>query len=128
MSRFTRLTALTATGALLAVPVAMIATPAHADVDRYGSCGAGQYEFSVDREDGGYEVSVDLDFIEPGSQWKAVLRHDGKRFFKRTITADHEGDLDVDRQRGNTRGKDTFRFRAVRADGSASCGRAITVG
>jgi len=127
MSRFTRITALTASGVLLAVPVAMIATPAHADVERYGSCGGGQYDFSVDRENRGYEVSVDLDNVEPGSRWKVVMRHDGDRFFKRTLTADNEGDLDVDRRRGNTSGKDTFTFRAVRADGSASCGRAITV-
>lgn len=128
MSRFTRFTALAATGTLLAVPVAMIATPAHADVDRTGTCGGGQYDFSVDREDGGYEVSVDVDRVEPGSRWKVVLRHDGDRFFKRTLTADNEGELDVDRRRSNSSGEDTFRFRAVRADGSASCGRAITVG
>ena len=127
MSRFTRLTALTATGALLAVPVAMIAAPAHADVDRVGSCGGGQYDFSVDRENRGYEVSVDLDDVEPGSRWTVVMRHDGNRFFKRTLTADVEGDLDVDRRRSNTSGQDTFKFRAVRVDGSSSCGRAITV-
>ena len=128
MNRFTRITALTATGALLAVPVALVAAPAHADVDRFGSCGGGQYDFSVDRENRGYEVSVDLDNVEPGSRWKVVMRHDGDRFFKRTLTADNEGDLDVDRQRGNSSGQDTFKFRAVRADGSAKCGRAVTVG
>ncbi len=127
MNGFTRFTAITATGALLAVPVALVAAPAHADVDRYGTCGGGQYEFSVDRENGGYEISADLDNVEPGTRWKVALRHDGKRFFKRTLTADHEGELDVDRWRSNKSGQDTFKFRAVRADGSAKCGRAITV-
>lgn len=129
MNRFARTTALTTAGALLAVPAAvLVATPAHADVDRYGSCGGGTYEFSVDREDGGYEVSVDVDRVAPGSRWKVVLRHDGNRFYKRTLTADNEGDLDVDRLRNNTGGNDRFKFRATRAKGSASCGRAITVG
>ena len=131
MNRFARTTALTAAGAVLAVPTAVLAAgPASAEteVDRYGQCGGGRYEFSVDREDGGYEVSVDLDNVAPGSRWKVVLRHDGNRFFKRTLTADNEGDLDVDRNRANTSGDDRFKFRAVRADGSASCGRVITVG
>jgi hypothetical protein len=107
----------------------LAASPASADteVDRYGSCGGGRYEFSVDREDGGYEVSVDLDNIAAGSRWKVVMRHDGNRFFKRTITADNEGDLDVDRYRNNTSGQDGFKFRAARVDGPASCSRVITV-
>jgi hypothetical protein len=129
MNRFARTTALTTAGALLAVPAAvLVATPAHADVDRYGTCGGGSYEFSVDREDGGYEVAVDLDRVAPGSRWKVVLRHDGNRFYKRTLTADNEGELDVDRNRTNTGGDDTFKFRAARVDGSAGCGRTITVG
>lgn len=130
MISFARTTALTAAGAVLAVPTAvLVASPASADteVDRHGSCGGGRYEFSVDREDGGYEVSVDLDNIAAGSRWKVVMRHDGNRFFKRTITADNEGDLDVDRYRNNTSGQDRFKFRAARVDGSASCSRVITV-
>jgi hypothetical protein len=131
MSRFTRTAALATVGALLAVPTAVLAaSPASAetDVDRNGVCGGGRYEFSVDREDGGYEVSVDLDNVAPGSRWKVVMRQDGNTFFSRTLTADNEGDLDVDRNRANRSGNDTFKFRATRADRSASCSRTITVG
>lgn len=131
MSFLTRTTALTAAGALLAVPAAvLVSSPAQAaesDIDRSGACGGGRYEFSVDREDGGHEISVDLDRVEPGSRWTVVLRHDGKRFAKQTLTADNEGDLDLDRYRNNGAGKDTYKFRAARVDGSAGCGRAITV-
>lgn len=128
MSIFTRTTALAASGAMLAVPTAVLtAAPAHADVERHGACGGGAYEFSVDREGQGFEVSLDLDFVQPGSRWKVVLRHDGNRYFHRTIRADHEGDLDVERWRANTAGKDAFRFRASRANGSQSCSRTIAV-
>lgn len=128
MSILTRTTALIGTGALLAVPAAvLVSAPAHADVERHGACGGGHYEFSVDREGRGLEVSVDLDRVQPGTKWKIVLRHDGTHIFKRTLRADYEGDLDVERWRKNTAGKDTFKFRATRANRSASCSAAITV-
>jgi len=125
---FTRLGAVIGTGALLAVPAsALVAAPAHADVERHGACGGGSYELSVDREGVGFEVSADLDNVQAGSKWRVVLRHDGKRFFAKTLRADNEGDLDVERYRSNTKGKDRFAFRAARADGSASCSAGLTV-
>lgn len=127
MSVFTRIGAMVGTGALLAVPTAvLVSAPAHADVERHGACGGGHYEFSVDREAGGFEVSLDLDYVRPGSRWQVVLRHDGKRYFKKTLRADNEGDLDVERWRTNTTGNDTFKFRAKRVGGPASCTRIIT--
>lgn len=127
MSLFTRTTALTAAGALLTAPAVLIAAPAHADVERHGACGGGWYEFSVDREGRGFEVSLDLDRVKPGTKWNVALRHDGKRYFKRTLRADYEGDLDVERYRGNTQGKDAFKFRVSRVNGSATCTGKITV-
>lgn len=128
MSKFTRIGALLGTSALIAVPATvLVSAPAHADVERHGACGGGHYEFSVDREAGGFEVSLDLDYVQPGSRWKVVLRHDGNRYLKRTLRADYEGDLDVERWRSDTTGQDTFKFRAKRVNGSASCSRTITV-
>jgi len=116
------------TACALAVPTALaVATPANADVERHGSCGGGTYELSVDREDGGFEVSADVDRVEPGSRWRVVLRHDGNRFYRNVLRADHEGDLDVERFRTNTAGSDTFRFRAKRLGSTAGCGATITV-
>lgn len=127
MSIFSRTTALIGTGVLLAVPAAtLVAAPAHADAERHGSCGRGQYELSVDREGSGFEVSADLDNVKPGSRWTVVLRHDGNRIFKRTVRADAEGDLDVERWRADTAGLDTFKFRATRVNGSATCSARIT--
>jgi hypothetical protein len=123
-----RTTALIAGGALLAVPATMVAAPAHADVERSGACGAGRYELSVDRERGGWEVNADLDRVAPGSRWKIVLKHDDKTFYSRVRTADREGDIDVERFRRDTAGKDSFRLVAKRVKGKAGCARTITVG
>ncbi len=124
---YRRITAGLAIGALTAVPVALVAAPAHADVERHGACGSGRYELSVDRENGGFEVSVDLDRLPPGQRWKVVLRHDGAKVASVTRRADHAGDIDLERFRANTGGKDVFRFTAKRVGGTASCGDRITV-
>lgn len=128
MSILTRITALVGAGALLAVPATvLVSAPAHADVERQGICEGGSFEFTVDREGRGFEVSADLDRVQPGTTWKVVLRHDGKRILKRTLRADVEGDLDVERFSGNTAGKDNFKFRATQLNGSATCSATITV-
>jgi hypothetical protein len=124
-----RITAAIAAGSLLAAPVALIATApsAHADVERHGKCGPGVYEFSVDREGAGFEVSADLDGLKPGSRWKVVLRHDGTKIASVIRRADHEGDIDVERYRLNSAGADKFRMVAKRVGGTASCDATITV-
>jgi hypothetical protein len=124
-----RITAAIAAGSVLAVPVALVATApsAHADVERHGNCGPGVYEFSVDREGNGFEVSADLDGLRPGSRWKVVLRHDGTKIASVVRRADHEGDIDVERFRPNTAGADKFKMVAKRVGGSASCDARITV-
>ena len=113
----------------LAVPgLLLVATPAaQADVDRVGACGTGTYELSVDREGRGFEVSVDLDGLAPGSTWRVVVRQDGKRIANVVRTAERDGDLDVERFARNTAGKDTFRFTAKRVGGSASCGATVRI-
>lgn len=119
--------------ALLILPataVAATAVPASADpgdAERHGRCGGGSYELSVDREDGGYEVGVDLDRVAPGSRWTIAVRHDGKRIAKVTRTADREGDLDVDRFRRGTAGDETFAFTATRVGGKQRCSARVTV-
>lgn len=127
---FTRATALLSATALVAIPASLlVASPAHADVTKSGACGEGRYELSVDRERGGWEVDADLDNVTPGSKWKIVLKHDGKTYFSGVRTADYEGDLDVDRYRKNTAGKDKFVFKATRVGGSSTtCKTAVTVG
>ncbi|WP_107766810.1 hypothetical protein [Nocardioides terrigena] len=132
MKNSTRLTALAGTAALLAAPLTLAAiAPAHADVDRNGTCGAGRYELSVDRErragQAGFEVDAGLEGVAPYSRWTFVVRHDGKRVLKVTRTADDEGDVDVDTWRRNTAGKDKLAFRATQVGGTTTCGSSVTV-
>lgn len=120
-------------GALVVAPLTTVlaASPASADTTKRGACGPGSYAFEVDREDredgGGFEVDADLDGLSPGSRWTVVIKHDGKRVTKVTRTADKEGELDVDVRRPNTRGTDTFRFKAVSAGSGSTCAATIAV-
>ena len=123
------ITAALAAGSLLAAPVALVATApsAHADVERHGRCGPGVYDFSVDREGSGFEVSADVDGLKPGSRWKIVLRHDGSKIASVTRRADREGDIDVERYARGTAGADKFTMKVKRVGGTASCSASITV-
>ena len=104
----------------------LVATPAHADVERRGTCAGAAYELSVDRERGGFEVDADIDNARVGSEWRVTLRHDGKVTTSRVLRADDEGELDLDAWRRNTAGKDVFRLTVTPAGGS-SCSARITM-
>ncbi|MET3963434.1 hypothetical protein ABIE44_003368 [Marmoricola sp. OAE513] len=95
----------------IALPASVLtASPASADVERTIRCGAAEVELSVDRENGRFEVDGSIDNAVAGSKWRVALRHDGKLVTRVNRTADYEGDLDLDRIRPNTAGKDTFKF------------------
>lgn len=119
--------ALLAAGALAATPLTIaLAGPAQADTERRGGIDGGRYDFNVDRDNGGFEVSADLDDVTPGSSWKVVLRQDGKVFLKRTIRADAEGDLDVERFRPDTAGTDVFALTAKKIGSTEKVRASIT--
>jgi hypothetical protein len=122
-----------ATATLLALPATALAAttvPASAEAgeaERHGRCAGGAYELSVDREDGRYEVGVDLDRVAPGSRWTIAVRHDGKRVTRVTRVADREGDLDVVTVRRGTAGSETFAFTAKRVGGTQRCSASVTI-
>lgn len=118
--------ALVATTALVAAPIGL-ALPAQADADRSGGLpGGGRYQLSVDREDGGFQVSADLDDTAPGSRWKVVLRHEGKKIASGVLAADDEGDLSVDRFRRDTAGADRFALTVTPAAGGQTSRAVVT--
>ena len=118
------LTALALTAA--AGTTALVAAPAHADVERRGTCAGATYELSVDRERGGFDVDADIDRAQPGSQWRVTLRHDGKVATSRVLRADRDGEVDLDTWRRNTAGKDVFKL-TVTPVGGSSCSTRITM-
>lgn len=125
-----RTIALTTAAAVVAVPAALlVASPAHAEVerDKHGSCGGGRYELSVDSEGRGYEVNVDLDNVAGGSTWRFVIKQDGKVKANVVRTAERDGDVDIERFLPNTAGKDVIRFKATRVGAGTSCTGALTV-
>lgn len=127
MLNLRRTTATIGAAALLATPfVALGATPAQA-ADREFRCSGARVEFDVERDDGRYEVAVDIDRAPPGSRWRVALRQNGKRFHHRVHRADRDGEVEIDRNRPNTRGRDTFRLRVKKVGGAKACVRTIRV-
>ncbi|WP_139983886.1 hypothetical protein [Nocardioides litoris] len=123
------LTATTLLAAPATVAVLALAAPAaHADVDRLGRCGGGTYDLSADREDGRYEVSVDVDGVKPGSRWKIVVRHEGRVVADVVRRADRTGDVDdVERTVRGTTGDERFSFSAKRVGTRTACGSSVRV-
>ena len=119
---------LIATTALLATAgtTVLLAAPAHADVEKRGTCAGATFELNVDRERGGFEVDADIDGARVGSEWRVALRHDGRLATSRVLRADDEGELDLDTFRRNTAGPDTFTLTVTPAGGS-SCSLKVTL-
>lgn len=119
-----------ATTALLASATAgatvLVAAPASADVERYGTCAGATFELNVDREGRGFEVNGDLDVARPGSEWQMTIRHDGKVAASRVLRADNEGELDLETWRRNTAGTDTFKL-SVKPVGGSACSLKVTL-
>jgi hypothetical protein len=120
MSKVRTTTAAIGTAALIAAPLSMLAGPAHADgpeKEREFRLAGAEIDFSVEKDDGRFEVEVDIDDAKPGSKWRVVLRHDGKRFHNRIHRADRDGDIEIDKSRRNTNGADTFKLRVTKVGG-----------
>ena len=126
MNKLLTTTAVLGTTALVAVPLALIATPAGA-VEKSGSCAGAKFELDVEKDDGVFEVEADVDYARPGSQWRVVLRHDGRVFYNQVRTADREGEVSVDRDRPNTAGDDRFRLNVRKVGTDQICSRVITL-
>lgn len=127
MRKPTRIAIAVGATAAVAGPAAFVlAAPASADIEKGGSCHGARYELSVDREHGGFDVDADIDGAAPGSKWRVVMKHDGKAFVRTVRTADHEGDVEIDRHRPNTAGKDHFVLKVKKVGTKKACTTSIT--
>ncbi len=71
-------------------------------------------------------MDADVEGARTSSEWKVVLRHDGKVVASRSLRADDEGELDLDTFRRDTAGKDAFKLTVTPA-GASSCSTSVTV-
>jgi hypothetical protein len=111
----------------LLTSLGLVAGPAHADgpeKDREFRVAGAEVDFSVSKDDGRFEVEVDIDDAEPGGRWRVVLWHDGRRYHSKVHRADGDGDVEIEKDRRNTRGADTFKLR-VKLVGGAGATRTI---
>ena len=119
MNRFRTSVAALAAATLVGAPLALVAAPAHADVEKereFRVAGA-EVDFQVEKERR-FDVDVDIDDARPGSRWRIVLRHDGKVVHDKVKRADDDGEVDVDLKRRDTAGKDTFKLTVKRVGGA----------
>lgn len=121
-----RATATIGTAALLATPLAMLgASPASA-ADREFRYGGAHVEFDVEKDDGRFEIDVELDNIRKAHfRYRIVLRHDGKVIHNRIHRAGADREIEIDKNRRNTKGKDVFRLKVKRVGWKKAANRAI---
>jgi hypothetical protein len=125
MTNIRRITATMGAAALVAAPLA-IAAPASA-AEREFRYGGAEVEFSVEKDDGRFEVEVDLDDARRGQKFRVVLKHDGKTFHKRVHKVNREGDIEIEKNRRNTAGKDVFKLKLKKIGGPKAVTRTITL-
>lgn len=122
MSKIHKATATLSAAALIGAPLTLAAAPAYADgpeKDREFRVAGAEVDFSVEKDDGRFEVEADIDDAEPGSRWRVILKHDGNRFHKKVHRADSDGDIDIDKTRRDTKGKDVFKVKVKKLGGGS---------
>jgi hypothetical protein len=61
-----------------------------------GTCGNATYELSAEDEDGGVEVTFEVQSAAPGETWQVVIEQDGTEVYSGTRQTDEDAELDVD--------------------------------
>lgn len=129
MINLRRTTVTVTAAALLAGPLAMLGTSPASAADREFRYGSAKVEFDVEKDDGRFEIDVDLDRIkQPKAGWRIVLRHNGKVFHNRIHRAGRDGEIDFERKRPDTRGKDAFTIRVKKLSAKKAAVRTIRRG
>jgi len=121
-----RTTATVGAAALLATPLAVLtSSPANAADREFRYAGA-KVDFDVDKDHGRFEVEVEMENVkQPRARYLIVLRHNGKVFHKRWHRAGADREIEIEKRRPNTRGKDNFRLRVKKASAKRAAVRTI---
>jgi hypothetical protein len=99
---------------LLAAPMTVLTAAPASAADREFRYAGAEVEFDVEKDDGRFEIEVDIDDAKPGSRWRVVLRHNGNVYHKRVHRADSDGEVEIDKERRDTPGRDVFKLRVKR--------------
>lgn len=83
-----------------------------------GTCGSATYEMSVEPEDGGLEVTFELQSTAPGETWQIVVEQDGTAVLTGERQTDEDAELDVDVTVSKSDGT-SFTVTATPQDGEA---------
>lgn len=69
---------------------------AEAQTTERGTCGGATWELSMEAEDGGVEVSAEIQSSGPGETWDVALLRGSTALLEGTRTTDEDGEIDVD--------------------------------
>ena len=90
---------------------------AEAHVAERGTCGGATWELSAEEEDGGTEVSAELQSAGPGEAWEVELLRGDTALLAGTRTTDEDGEIDVDAYASGAPGDATYAVTFTPADG-----------
>jgi hypothetical protein len=82
-----------------------------------GTCGGATWELNAEAEDGGTEVSAELQSAGPGEEWQVELTRDDTSLLTGTRTTDEDGEIDVDAYSDGNPGDATYAVTFTPADG-----------
>jgi hypothetical protein len=125
MMNLRRTTATLGAAALIATPLTVMTAAPAAAADREFRYAGAEVEFDVEKDDRRFEIEVDIDDAKPGSRWRVVLWHNGNRYHKRIHRADSDGEIEIEKKRRDTRGKDVFKLRVKKIGANKAATRVI---
>ena len=73
-----------------------------------GTCGGATWELSAEAEDGGTEVSAEVQSAGPGEEWQVELTRDDTALLTGTRTTDEDGEIDIDAYSDGNPGDATY--------------------
>ncbi|MBC2935048.1 hypothetical protein [Nocardioides sp. zg-1228] len=82
-----------------------------------GTCGGATWELTTEREDGGTEVSAELQSAGPGEEWQVELTRDDTSLLSGVRTTDEDGEIDVDAFSSGDSGDASYSVTFTPADG-----------
>ncbi len=88
-----------------------------AQTSERGTCGGATWELSAEAEDGGTEVSAELQSTGPGEAWGVDLLRDDTSLLTGERTTDEDGEIDVDAFSDGNPGDATYAVTFTPADG-----------